>query len=158
MTSYRYMSDGLGGHVGLSCSPGLGSAKRVTKNKTHILLFNIILVFLCKSYSFQVEELSLASFKHRLNRNLKPPPRYYNAGSRKGQILQARLRLECSSLNSDLYRKHIVPSERQTYLPNNLRTFTTKDLLFGCENASEQDNQSLFLQVQDFIVNSGRFP
>ena len=103
---------------------------------------------------------SVASFKHRLNRNLKPPPRYYNAGSRKGQILQARLRLECSSLNSDLYRKHIVPSpscqcgefesaahflfncpiytnERQTYLPNNLRTFTTKDLLFGCENASE---------------------
>ena len=47
---------------------------------------------------------------------------------------------------------------KQTYLPNNLRTFTTKDLLFGCENASEQDNQSLFLQVQDFIVNSGRFP
>ena len=124
---------------------------------------------------------SVASFKHRLNRNLKPPPRYNNAGSRKGQILQARLRLECSSLNSDLYRKHIVPSpscqcgefesaahflfncpiytnERQTYLPNNLRTFKTKDLLFGCENASEQDNQSLFLQVQDFIVNSGRFP
>ena len=124
---------------------------------------------------------SVASFKHRLNRNLMPPPRYYNAGSRKGQILQARLRLECSSLNSDLYRKHTVPSpscqcgefesaahflfncpiytnERQTYLPNNLRTFTTKDLLFRCENASEQDNQSLFLQVQDFIVNSGRFP
>ena len=124
---------------------------------------------------------SVASFKHRLNRNLKPPPKYYNVGSRKGQILQARLRLECSSLNSDLYRKHIVPSpscqcgefesaahflfncpiytnERQTCLPNNLRTFTTKDLLFGCENASEQDNQSLFLQVQDFIVNSGRFP
>ena len=124
---------------------------------------------------------SVASFKHRLNRNLKPPPKYYNVGSRKGQILQARLRLECSSLNSDLYRKHIVPSpscqcgefesaahflfncpiytnERQTCLPNNLRTFTTKDLLFGCENASEQDNQSLFLQVQDFIDNSGRFP
>ena len=107
MTSYKYMSDGLGGHVGLSCSPGLGSAKRVTKNKTHILLFNILLVFLCKSYSFQVEELSLVL---------------------------------------------------QTYLPNNLKTFTTKDLLSGCENASEQDNQSLFLQVQDFIVNSGRFP
>ena len=53
---------------------------------------------------------SVASFKHRLNRNLKTPPKYYNVGSRKGQILQARLRLECSSLNSDLYQKHIVPS------------------------------------------------
>ena len=110
-----------------------------------------------------------------------PPSKYYNVGSHKGQILQARLRLECSSLNSDLYREHIVPSpscqcgefesaihflfncpiytkERQTYLPNNLRTFTTKDLLFGCENASEQGNQSHFLQVQDFIVNFEDFP
>ena len=52
----------------------------------------------------------MASFKHRLNRNLKPPPKYYNVGSRKGRILQARLILECSSLNSDLYRKHIVSS------------------------------------------------
>ena len=61
------MSDGLGCHVGLLCSPGLGSAKRVTKNKTHILLFNILLVFLCKSYSFQVEELSLVLDFHRSN-------------------------------------------------------------------------------------------
>ena len=53
---------------------------------------------------------NVASFKHRLNRNLKPPPKYYNVGSRKGQILQARLRLEWNSLNSHLYRKHIVPS------------------------------------------------
>ena len=124
---------------------------------------------------------SVAFFEHRLNRNLMPPPKYYNVGSRKGQILKARLRLECSSLNSDLYQKHIVPSpsrqcgefksaahflficpiytnERQTYLPNNIKTFTTKYLLFGCENASELDNQSLFFQVQDFSVNSGRFP
>ena len=53
---------------------------------------------------------SVASFKHKLNRNLKPPPKYYNVGSFKEQILQARLRLECSSLNSDLYQKNIVPS------------------------------------------------
>ena len=33
-----------------------------------------------------------------------PPPKYYNLGSRKGQVLQARLRLECSLLNSDLYQ------------------------------------------------------
>ena len=41
---------------------------------------------------------------------LKARPKYYNAGARKGQVLHAMLRLECSSLNSDLYRKHIVPS------------------------------------------------
>ena len=104
-----------------------------------------------------------------LHENRLPATKYYNVGSRKGQRLQARLRLECSSLNLDLYWKHIVPSpscqcgefeiaahfpfncpiytkERQTYLPNILRTFTTKDLLFGCENTSEQDSQSLFLK------------
>ena len=106
---------------------------------------------------------SVASFKYKLNRNLTAPPKYYNAGSRKEQILQARLRLECSSLNSDLYRKHIVlnPScqcggfESAAHFlftcpifmnarPCNLGNFTAKELLFGKENATEQDNQSLF--------------
>ena len=32
-----------------------------------------------------------------------------------------------------------------------------KDLLFGMENLTEQENESLFVQVQDFIVKSGRF-
>ena len=123
---------------------------------------------------------SVASFKYKLNRNLNAPPKFYNAGSRKGQILHARLRVECSSLNSDLFRKHIVPSPscqcgsfesathffftcpiftnaRQRYLPDNLENFTARELLFGKENATEQDNQSLFLQVQDFIIKSGRF-
>ena len=104
---------------------------------------------------------SLASSKYKLNRNLKATPKYYNAGSSKGQILQARLRLECSSLNSDLYRKHIVSSfscqcggfesaahfnltcpifinVRQSYLPGNLGNFTAKERLFGKENATEQ--------------------
>ena len=53
---------------------------------------------------------SVASFKYKLNRNLNAPPKYYNVGSRKGHILQARLRLKYSSLNSDSYRKYIVPS------------------------------------------------
>ena len=53
---------------------------------------------------------SVAPFKYKLNRNLNASPEYYNAGSRRGQILHARSGLECSSLNSDLYRKHIVPS------------------------------------------------
>ena len=124
--------------------------------------------------------LQLHPFKYKLNRNLNAPPKFYNAGSRKGQILHARLRLECSSLNSDLFRKHIVPSPsclcggfksatyffftcpiftnaRQRYLPDNLENFTVRELQFGKENATEQDNQSLFLQVQDFIIKSGRF-
>ena len=157
MTSYKYMSDGLGGHVGLSCSPGLGSAKRVTKNKTHILLFNILLVFLCKSYSFQVEELSLVLDFQRSNKLYKlikfPHARRIHISI--CTIFYQYMFLISFISNLVLWRLIFL---LQTCLPNNLRTFTTKDLLFGCENASEQDNQSLFLQVQDFIVNSGRFP
>ncbi|MEW8546433.1 MAG: reverse transcriptase domain-containing protein, partial [Candidatus Thiodiazotropha sp.] len=90
---------------------------------------------------------SVSSFKYLLNRDLKRPPRYFNTGTRIGQILQARLRMECSSLNSHLYRKNIVPSPsclcggfessahffftcprytpaRNRYLPNDLDNFT----------------------------------
>ena len=52
----------------------------------------------------------VASFKYRLNRDLTKPPRYYNIGTRIGQILHARLRIECSALNAHFYRKNIVPS------------------------------------------------
>ena len=53
---------------------------------------------------------SVASFKYRLNRDLHKPPNYFNSGPRLGQILHARLRMDCSSLNAHLYRKNIVLS------------------------------------------------
>ena len=88
--------------------------------------------------------------------------------------------MECSSLNSDLHRKNIVPSpfcrcgvfesrnhffftcplyslDRLRYLPDNLDDFTSNDLLFGCENQSDEFNESLFLKVQEFLIRSGRF-
>ena len=123
---------------------------------------------------------SVGSFKYKINKNPRSPPKFYNAGTRKGQILQARLRMECSSLNSDLHRKNIVPSpfcrcgvfesrnhffftcplyslDRLRYLPDNLDDFTSNDLLFGCENQSDEFNESLFLKVQEFLIRSGRF-
>ena len=39
---------------------------------------------------------SVMSFKFRQNRDINKPPKYYNVGSRIGQILQSRIRLECS--------------------------------------------------------------
>ena len=38
------------------------------------------------------------------------PPKYFNSGTRKGQILHARLRMECRSLNAHLYKKNNEPS------------------------------------------------
>ena len=43
MKMFRYRSDGLGGHFGLSCSPRLGVEKRVTKHYVLIILYKMIL-------------------------------------------------------------------------------------------------------------------
>ena len=110
----------------------------------------------------------------------RAPPKYYSAGSRKGQILHARLRMQCSSLNADLYRKNIIPSPscscggfesayhffyicpqltavRERYLGDVLRNHTTHELLCGKPEFTNDENVSLFLKVQDFIIKSKRF-
>jgi len=55
-------------------------------------------------------------------------PFYYYTGSRLGQILHSRLRMQCSSLNQHLYRKNIVDS------PNCIcgLTESTTHYLFHC--------------------------
>ena len=123
---------------------------------------------------------SVASLKYRLNRNLKRPPKYYNAGTRIGQILHARMRMQCSSLNSDLYRKKIVESpscecgnfesayhflttcprftaERRQYLADLLPHYSVRELLYGKDGQTDLENESMFIQVQEYIVKSGRF-
>ena len=114
---------------------------------------------------------SVASFKYQLNRETRnrAPPKYYSAGSRKGQILHARLRMQCSSLNADLYRKNTIPSPscsccgfesayhffyvcpqltavRERYLGDALRNHTTHELLCGKPEFTNDENVSLFLK------------
>ena len=123
---------------------------------------------------------SVLAFKSKLNSNLRRPPKYYNIGTRQGQALHARLRMECSSLNSHLYHSKIVDSPsclcgsfesvhhflfvcprfaaaRNTHLPRNLHNYSTRDLLFGSETRTDQQNEAIFLQVQDFLIHSTRF-
>lgn len=123
---------------------------------------------------------TVSAFKYRLNRNRNVSPKYYNAGSRIGQILHTRLRLECSSLNSHLYAKNIVTDPscacgefenpyhflfkchrytaiRNTYLSDYLPTHNIQDLLCGKPNATHNENEELFLNVQEFILKSKRF-
>ena len=120
---------------------------------------------------------SIASFKHRLNRDLNKPPIYFNAGTRIGQILHTRLRLECSSLKSHLYRKNLVPEPtcqcgafessyhylfvcpryanvRERYLPENLNNYTTRDLLQGIQTNTVQENETLLENVQKLIIKT----
>jgi hypothetical protein len=47
-------------------------------------------------------------FKSRIKENTIKSPEYYGEGSRKLSIFHARLRHQCSSLNSDLYRINIT--------------------------------------------------
>ena len=116
-----------------------------------------------------------ASFKRLLNRNLIQPPKYFNSGCCIGQILHARLRLRCSSLNSDLYRKIIVNNAsctcggfestynffymcpRYTHLRNacfadELLRLNVNQMFFGVIDATIQENELLFYKVQDFIL------
>jgi hypothetical protein len=51
---------------------------------------------------------TLSSFKNRVQGDIYKPPKYYNEGPRKLNILHTRLRHQCSSLNADLSRIHII--------------------------------------------------
>ena len=56
------------------------------------------------------EMTSVSAFKKYLNRNKLQSPYYCHVGSHLCQILHARLRMQCSALHADLYRKNIVES------------------------------------------------
>ena len=43
------------------------------------------------------------------------------------------------------------------YLPANLHEYFLKDLLYGTENGTSHENETLFLKVQDFLTKCGRF-
>ena len=122
----------------------------------------------------------VASFEYRLNKDIKKLPKYYNAGTRIGQILQARMGMECSSLDSHLYRKiksrlllinmevlkilitfssnvqGMLLEETGSY-PMTSTAIILTIFLFGIEGKTNRENEALFMKVQDFIVKSGRF-
>ena len=56
------------------------------------------------------EMTSVSAFKNNLNRNKLQSTYHFQVGSRLGQILHARLRMQCPALHADLYRKNIVES------------------------------------------------
>ena len=131
------------------------------------------------------ESSSVASFKYHLNKDTqrRAPPKCVSAGSRLGQILHARIRIACGSLNSDLYRKkyssqsflclceggglkvltilssyaQITMQHKKRYLEALLRNYTTHELLFGKDTSTDEENEALFLKVQDYILKSKRF-
>ena len=128
----------------------------------------------------EVRNASLSIFKKYLNRNKVSPPRYYYIGSRKAQILHSKLRLECSALNEHLFRKNLIDSPRCScgsietpyhyllqcpkYRTARLETIqlldnplNTHDLLFGNDNLSNSDNETIFKKVHEYVIKTKRF-
>ena len=135
------------------------------------------------SLPVEVRQLNtLSSFKTFLKKDLQSVPTYYYCGSRKAQILHARLRTGCSSLNMDLLHKNITESplcrcgsieDTQHYFfhcrfyqgPRNtlLNACTTYQnpslslLLFGSSTLSLEANIAILEHVHKYILDTKRF-
>ena len=122
---------------------------------------------------------STGHLKNFLFAHLNKVPKYYNIGSRKEQILHARLRSNCSSLKDHLFHKNLSETNlcscgeientkhflMDCVLYTNIRQRTINTinfdlnlnlLLYGSETLSEEDNESIFKMVHCFIVDTGR--
>ena len=127
---------------------------------------------------------TLNSFNCQLNqtRNENPYPKYFDIvhTSRSGQIYHSRLRLECSSLKYHLYTKNIVQesrclcvaiettyhyllscdlyrNQRIRYLYRIPQPLSVPKLLFGIPEATTEENNFIFKQVQLYILATKRF-
>ncbi|MEW8548206.1 MAG: reverse transcriptase family protein [Candidatus Thiodiazotropha sp.] len=125
---------------------------------------------------------SLGIFKKKIRIPMTISPRYFDTIqlSRKGQILHARIRLECSSLNQHLFKKNLVSSPlcscgqpetsshfllfctnynllRQRYLSVLPHRLSLSLLLNGDPNEPEVVNNIIFKHVQLYILSTKRF-
>ena len=125
---------------------------------------------------------SVASFKKAIQPSGKGPPKYFNVGSRKAQVLHTRLRTGCSALNFDLFSKGIVSSPLchcgsienvqhffmccpkydsiRATLFDSIRSVCTpcvNILLYGDTSLHFNANILIFENVHLFIINSNRF-
>ena len=128
------------------------------------------------------QSTSIKSFKESLSSSseISKIPFYFNTKSRHGQILHARLRMRCSSLNQHLYLKNIVPDPvcscgeiestahylldcpNYTDLRNDMLTsinypVSTNLLLYGNVSLPDDFNTNVFNIVENFILKSRRF-
>ena len=163
------------------------SALPVVRTRTS-LYYNSFIPSSVRLWNPQPDNIRLSSsiqaLKYSLKSNISSIPFYYYTGSRLGQILHSRLRMQCSSLNQHLYRKNIVDSpncicgstestthylfhclrytaQRQMYMyihsvnvPINL---TTERLLFGSPKLALNQNVELFAAIQKCVICSKRF-
>ena len=133
------------------------------------------------------ESKSLSSFKNALSSYYNPSKvrSYYYTGSRRAQVLHARLRMRCSALQQHLFLRNIDPDPNcsnctlnqiesvehyllrcpkytvlRTEMLNSLNLtepITCQLLIYGDERESYDYNCHIFSCVQSFIVKTKRF-
>ena len=126
---------------------------------------------------------TLDSFKIKLKTPLFKPSTYLGEGSRRLDIIHARLRHQCSSLNGDLYRINLIenpncncgaPYEdvihyflecplcqiQRANLFNDIESIelNIETILFDNEDLSLQINTNISEKVRTFIGRTNRFP
>lgn len=125
------------------------------------------------------ENPSVSNLKRVLNSNCCKTPRHFLFGKRTEQILHTRLRLNCSTLNSHLSKKHIIDNPncacgqiettihfllecplytdaRKKFI-DPLRPVTLNILLFGDPDRNYSYNTNIFKHVHHFISATKRF-
>lgn len=126
---------------------------------------------------------SLSIFKKKLKNQNAKVPTYYYIGSRIGQILHARLRMNSSSLSEHIFLRNLVDSPN--YLCRGVETtshyilhcsifadirqefilsisnipvnITINLLLFGTNELTDEQNTLIFVSIQKYIIKSKRF-
>lgn len=150
------------------------------------LYYNSFLPTAIRDWNELPEEIrnstTISTFKRKLNLNIEKPPKYYTAGTRIGQIYHARLRTSCSALNQHLFSKSIINSpscncgaieDTQHFLFScNLHAAHRRDLfqtisniqrpslqllLYGNPELSNNQNKTIFIAVQEFLIKTKRF-
>ena len=126
---------------------------------------------------------TLTSFRHSINRNKPIANKYFLLGSRKYQIILARIRMNCSILKADLYRNHVTDSPKCIHCNMNedafhfffqcnhyliyrailhavvleYGPFTLRTILYGIGDQRDEQNLIIFNAVSNFINASHRF-
>jgi len=109
---------------------------------------------------------NISCFKSRIKENIVRFPQYYGVqyeGSRKLSILHARLRHQCSSLNSDLYRINITndpkcqcgaPYEDSTYYLMECPLYQNeRDCLFRNLRETHKNIETLLFGNDEININ-----
>ena len=128
---------------------------------------------------------SLSIFKYKLKQKFKSPivPSYFHVGDRVLNVMHTRIRNFCSNLNADLHSNNLSDSPncrcgqpienaehyllqcsqfttqriRMFHATRPFHTLSVHTLLFGKSSLSDEDNSTIFIAVQNYIKDTGRF-